>query len=367
MNRAAATRGRTPGGLAMTVFKALRLYPGSMKPSRRVLHTAAFVAGLIAVSIFIFPVSLFSQTSTFVAPGRIEGAAPALAIGTAATGTVSELLVRDGSRVTAGQILVKLDCRPIEADMRSREAGLAAAQAAYDRTRNGPRPDEIAVGEAIVGYSQARAEEAQKALERTLALQEGVTVTAARVLEVKRDARITAAQLEEARARLSLLRAGSREEDIRRSEALRNAAAAERDAARARLEQCSVRAPVDGVVLDVLVGQGQFLSLAVPQPLLHLVADGPLRVRAEVALRDLVHVCTAQSAVVSAEFSPTAVLHAKVAAIGPAANPRSLAAATADNRDTDAIPVILTIEHDAPALPIGASVMVRFEPCPSKT
>src|SRR5581483_6783176 len=132
-----------------------------------------------------------------VAPGRIEGASAPMAIGAGVSGIVSVVPVHEGSRVQAGDVLVKLDCRVTAADLHNREARLAAAQAAFDRARNGPRPDEIAVGEAVVGYSQARAEEAKKTLERTEALQEGVTVSTARVLEVQRDARITTAQLQE--------------------------------------------------------------------------------------------------------------------------------------------------------------------------
>jgi hypothetical protein len=41
-------------------------------------------------------------------------------------------------------------------------AQLGTAQAAFDWVRNGPRPNEIAVGEFVVGYSQARPEEAEK-------------------------------------------------------------------------------------------------------------------------------------------------------------------------------------------------------------
>ena len=91
-----------------------------------------------------------------------------------------------------------------------------------------------------VGYATARAEEAQKTYERAQALREGVSVTTARVLETQRDARVFAAQLEEARA---------------------------------QLDQCSIRAPVDGAVVDVVANPGQFMSLAVPAPLLHMVQD----------------------------------------------------------------------------------------------
>src|SRR5579885_478102 len=188
---------------------------------------------LLLVALLAAPCTGYAQSSGFAAPGRVEGAAAPLSIGVAASGIVAEIAVREGSRVAAGQMLLRLDCRPIEADVRAREARLAAAQATYDRYRNGSRPDEIAVGEAVVGYALARAADAQKTLQRTEALQEGVTVTAARLLEVQRDARIAAAQLKEARARLALLRAGAREEDIREAAALRDAAAADLDNARA--------------------------------------------------------------------------------------------------------------------------------------
>lgn len=328
----------------------------------------ALLFAALAFGVLAMPAPLLGETSDFTAPGRIEGASTTMSIGTAASGIVGAILVQPGIRVHAGQVLVKLDCQSIEADLRARQAQLAAAQAAADRIRNGPRPDEIAVGKAVVGYSKARADEAQKTLERTLALQEGITVTAAHVLEVKRDARIAAAQLEEANARLSLLRAGSREEDIRQSVALRDAAAAEVDEDRARLDQCSIRAPVDGVVVDVFVNSGQYISLAVPQPLLHLVQDGARRVRAEVAMHDLAHVCLSQTATIAIPAIPNAApIHAAVAAISPAVTTQSATAATADSHDTDVVAVMLNLDGGAPALPLGLPVTVHFESCPSKT
>ena len=173
------------------------------------LSAAVLIASLVFIG--LAP----GQTSNLHAFGRVEGAAPTMTIGVAVSGIVRNLLVHEGDRVHAAQTLVQLDCRQIEADVQVREARLAAAQATFDRYRNGSRPDEISVGEAAVRYAQARADEAEKALGRAEAMQEGVTVTTARVLEVRRDARIAAAQLEEAQAKLSLLRAGSREEEIR--------------------------------------------------------------------------------------------------------------------------------------------------------
>ncbi len=325
------------------------------------LHAALVIAGLgIAVE-------ALGQNSTIVAPGRVEGAGPTLSIGVAAAGVVGEILVQEGSVVHSGDTLVRLSCQPSEADLRSREAHLRALQATLDRVKNGPRPDEIRVGEAVVNFSQARADEARKTLERTEALQEGVTVSAARILEVKRDARIADAQLAEAHARLSLLRAGSREEDIRQAEAARDTAAADVETGRARLEQCSVRAPVNGVVLDVIANLGQYFSSAVPQPLLHMILDGPMRVRAEVELRDASRICATQTASISAEASPHVAISAEVTAISPATSPRSIATAAAEGRDKDILTVVLSLDRGAPTLPIGSAVTVHFDPCPPKT
>jgi multidrug resistance efflux pump len=202
----------------------------------------------IVLAALLMPETIHAQPSSFTAPGRVEAESGTMSIGSAASGTVKEVLAREWSHVRAGDLLLTLDCRPLEVQVQAQNAQLSAAEAVFDRVRNGPRPDEIVVGEAAVGYSNARADEAQKAFERTLALQEGVTITTARKLEVQRDARVTAAHLAEARAKLALLRAGSRREDVMEAEARKNAAAAEVEAVRARLEQCSIRAPVNGTV-----------------------------------------------------------------------------------------------------------------------
>jgi HlyD family secretion protein len=343
--------------------------PGVSRKSNRTTHIyrAMAMCAAVLVASFAFAEPAPAQNSNFTAPGRVEGAGPTLALGVAAAGIVDEVLVREGSRVTEGQTLIKLDCRSTEADVRTRDAQLQAAQALFDRARNGSRPDEIAVGEAVVGYSEARAEEAQKTLDRTEALKEGVTVTTAHILEVQRDARISAAQLAEANARLSLLRAGSREEDIRRAQALRDAAAADLDSTRARLDQCTVRAPVAGTVTDVLANKGQYFSLAVPQPLLHLVQDGQLRVRAEIEVHDAARVCASQIATVVAEAFPNARIRAHVAAISPTVTPRSVTTSAPDASTRDVLAVVLDIDSSSPKPPIGSAVTVSFDPCPSKT
>jgi multidrug efflux pump subunit AcrA (membrane-fusion protein) len=93
---------------------------------RHYRKSMASIAKLLCVTVmilaFILPNELSGQapSSNFVAPGRVEGTGPTLSIGTAASGTVREVLVHEGSRVRAGEPLVTLDCRPIEAEVHAR-------------------------------------------------------------------------------------------------------------------------------------------------------------------------------------------------------------------------------------------------------
>src|SRR5208282_2166814 len=83
----------------------------------------------------------------------------ALALGVAHSGVVQTINVADGEHVDAGHILMALDCGPLSKDIGARAASLQAAEANYERVVNGPRPEELAIGEAALGVAVARAEE----------------------------------------------------------------------------------------------------------------------------------------------------------------------------------------------------------------
>lgn len=227
--------------------------------------------GLAASILFIAGLAASSHAG---AQSQSPSNGKTLMLGVAVSGVVQKILVQDGAHVDAGQLLLQIDCRPLEVEIKARTADRDAAEAAYERTRNGSRLDEIAIGEANVGVAQALAEEAEAAFDRLKALTQGLSVTRAEFLAGRRDARVAAAQLEDARKRLALLQAGSRAEDIAESLARRDAAAAQLDLAQARLDQCSLRAPEPGIV-QVVATLGQFVSVAVPATLVRLTPDKP--------------------------------------------------------------------------------------------
>jgi multidrug efflux pump subunit AcrA (membrane-fusion protein) len=94
--------------------------------------------------------------------GRIEGGADLLSLGVSTTGTISQLLVKAGDHVEAGQVLLRVECRDLENEILARQSDLAASEAVLARVTHGSRPEEIAIGEANVNLAMARLHEAQK-------------------------------------------------------------------------------------------------------------------------------------------------------------------------------------------------------------
>jgi len=303
-------------------------------------------------------------------PGRVEGSGDVLALGAAATGTIAELMVSSGDHVRAGQHLVKVECGNIEREVEARKSDLAAAEAASLRVVHGPRPEEVAIGVANVNLADARLTEAQKALQRTQLLHEGFTVTRVQIDQAERDARIAAAQLEEMRSRLALLRAGSREEDITEARARRDAAKQRVEEATTRLNYCSVDAPVNGVVLSTNVTAGQLVSSRVPVTLLTMVDDSKRRVRTFVDERDIAKLCIHQRTRVTADGLPGAQVDGTVEIIGVAVvdgyNVISVLPSSPplNNPSRQFRQVTLSLSDSGQQVPIGLRVMVQFSPCP---
>jgi multidrug resistance efflux pump len=305
------------------------------------------------------PVHAQSAANAKAAAGRVEGGGDVLPLGTSATGTIAELLVHAGAHVQAGQHLLRVECSATERELEARKSDLAAAEAFYLRTLHGPRLEEISVGVANVNLAEARLQEAVKALQRTQRLQEGFTVTRVQIDQAQRDARMDEALLDEVRAKLALLKAGSREEDITEARSRRDAAKGRVEEAIARLSYCSVNAPIDGIVLTTNVSLGQLVSTMVPVTLLTMVDDSTRRVRAFVDESEISTVCLRQHAHVTADAVPSIQLDGVVENIGATVVENPLA----NNASRQSRQVMLSITGDQQQTLIGLRVSVQFSPC----
>jgi multidrug resistance efflux pump len=335
-----------------------RLHPAAKLLPGLVIVAAAAWWGLSSVGIGQ-PVATRPPANAKSAAGRVEGGSDVLPLGTSATGTIAELLVRAGARVQAGQHLVRVECGAIERELDARKSDLAAAEAFYLRTLHGPRLEEISVGVANVNLAEARLQEAVKALRRTQQLQEGFTVTRVQIDQAQRDARMDEALLDEVRAKLALLKAGSREEDITEARSRRDAAKGRVEEAAARLGYCSVDAPISGIVLSTNVSLGQLVSTMVPVTLLTMVDDSTRRVRAFVDEADISTICLRQRAHVTADAVPGIQMDGIVENIGASV----VETPFAKDSSRQFRQVMVSISGEQQQTPIGLRVTVQFSPC----
>ena len=170
--------------------------------------------------------------------------------------TVVELNVDEGTVVAPGDRVAQLDAT-------NRELALAEAQAAYEAAlagqrlvESGTRVEQIDQAQAQVGEISSRLVEAERELDRQQSLRErGLTAEGA-VDTALAQRNSAAASLEQARARLAELRAGSRLEEIEEARAQSALSAAQVDSARRRVEELTILSPVAGVVDSVPVEQG---------------------------------------------------------------------------------------------------------------
>jgi multidrug resistance efflux pump len=186
-------------------------------------------------------------------------------------------------------------------------------------------------------------------------------VTRVQIDQAERDARMAAAMLDEVRAKLALLHAGSREEDITESRSRRDAARRRFEETTALLRHCSVDAPTDGVVLATNVSPGQLVSTMAPVTLLTMVDDSTRRIRAYVDERDVPRLCPGGHARVTPDGVPGVASDGVVESIGVAIGDNPFAG----NGSRQSRQVILSLPGAPQQLPIGLKVAVQFSPCPA--
>jgi HlyD family secretion protein len=295
------------------------------------------------------------------APGRVEGSADAIAIGASISGIVEKVSVQQGDKVVAGQILVRIACSDIAAQLATRTADYEAATALHRKFVNGPRPQELDIARSEVALAEARLAEAKLRLARSQSLVEHNNISRAAFDTAERDNRMAAAQLEVARKRLHLLEAGTREEEIAEAKARMISAQNAVTVTQAELAKCDVKSPIEGIVLRKHVSEGELVSLFFPKPLVTVAELRKYRIRAEVDERDVPRVRTGQIVEIVINTSTPSRLRGHVASLAPVMGRRQiLTSDPADKSDRDVMEVMIDIDNKPETLPIGLRVSVIF-------
>ncbi len=196
-------------------------------------------------------------------------------------GWVETLRVREGDVVEAGQVLFDLDAEQQELALNEAEARLGAAGAQAEDASRGARPAEIAQLQAQLEDARAQLVNAEAELRRAEPLAQTGALAQARLDDAVAVRNSAQARVHAAEKAVSVARLAARE-------GVRDAAEAQRGAARAAAEQAlwqlgqrHVEARVGGRVERIAYRTGEFVAAGAP--VVTLLPEDALKVRFFVA------------------------------------------------------------------------------------
>lgn len=325
----------------------------------------ATMAPVAPVALGITPGSSEDKQWLAVAPGRVEALSGQIKIAAPVAGLVDKVLVKANDAVFAGEPLIRLADDELRARLAAMEAQVAVRKRAQDQQRVSGRAEDRRDAKEAVADAERAVYEAQSAVDRA--------ATEWRATG-GRSAGLFGARSALARARDELAK---RQEELRGVEANSPllttvegqlaVARADFAAARAALDRMTIRAPIEGTVLQVNVRAGELAGPASLQPLLLLANVSALRVRAELDERDLGSIKVGQAVSVRAPAFPGREFEGKVSSIAPLVEPGRLDVRGLRNQvDVDVVEVMVELAQPGP-LAIGMKSDVYFHPNKSST
>jgi len=228
-----------------------------------------------------------TSEKTVAAEGLIEPESENITLSTPVSGLVTRLYVKTGDRVRAGQRLFSLDDRELVADLGVKQAMLEGARAKLAKFQQAPRPEEVPPAKAKVDEAKAQLADAEVQVQLIESVTDKRAVREEDVRRRKLNFEAAKARLEEAEKELVLIKAGtwSADLEIAKTDVDQAAAAVRQD--EINIDRFTVRAPVDGVILQNKVRLGQYAQVGpLAEPLMVFGAGKGLHVRASVDEND---------------------------------------------------------------------------------
>ncbi|NLD68110.1 MAG: efflux RND transporter periplasmic adaptor subunit [Limnobacter sp.] len=245
---------------------------------------------------------------SIVATGRIETPAR-IELSSQVAARIESIDVREGDRVSRGQVLVRLRSDEAEAALAAARAALREAEARQAQLEQVQRP----VAAQQLAQARANLSAAERELERARDLVARGFVSQSRIDEAQRLVDTARAAAESAQTQVDGLRVGGVEAELARTRI--EQARASLASADARLDTLVLRAPADGVVLTRLAEPGD--TAQVGRVLLTMAQAGATRIIASVDERNLRWLRQGQLASAVADAFPSRPFEARISYVAP--------------------------------------------------
>src|ERR1041385_721780 len=233
-------------------------------------------------------------------PGRIEGATEVISVGAGVDGVITELRVKEGQRVNAGDVVAVIDRADLHSELARAKAMAESARQTRTRLVRGSRNEEREEADAETRSASAVLEEARKHYQRMQRLYETAAISAEAKDRAQRDFEVATASLQAAAQREERIEAGPLPEELLRADADIHAAEAHVKTILADLDKPIIRAPISGTILKTFMKPGETFSTFRADPILSMADTSRFKVRAEVDERDVRRVWVGQPVLISA-------------------------------------------------------------------
>jgi HlyD family secretion protein len=245
---------------------------------------------------------------TVVASGHVE-TPYRVEIGSQITGTVQDVLVQEGQRVTTGQPLVSLEARELKAAVVQAQGAVAQADARIRQL------EELTLPSAREALTQAEATllNAQQTHDRTAQLERNGYATRAALDDAQKTLDVARAVKRAAEFQVYTASPGGSDYVMAQTQA--NQARANLDTAESRLGYATISAPRDGILITRSVERGTVVQPG--KTLLVLAPEGDAQLVLQIDERNLGKIALGQKALASADAYPEQRFAATITYINP--------------------------------------------------
>jgi HlyD family secretion protein len=304
-----------------------------------------------------------ASAQSVAAVGLVEPESENIDLSCAVSGMVTEVYVKAGDRVQAGQKLFSLDDRDLKADLGVKRAALEAARARLAKLEEQPRPEDIPPTEARVREAQANLADAEVQMRLIESVTDRRAVREEDVQRRRLAYKAAQARLAEAESQLALLKAGAWAPDIAVAKSEVSQAEAQLKAVETNIDRLTTRAPMDGIILQDKVRLGQYAQCGpLSEPLMDLGGGKHTHVRADVDENDAWRVRPHTQATAFVQGDAAQKYPLEFVRFEPYVIPKkSLTGDTTERVDTRVLQVIYRVKDANAPLYVGQQMDVYIE------
>ncbi len=213
--------------------------------SKKAITGVFFVAVILAV---IGCVYAFMQANTMLLQGEVDVKTVDLA--SKITGRIEKINYKKGDRVKKGDVLIALDTPEINAKAAQVDATVQLALAQQEKVNNGARNEQISM-------AKASRDLAKKTFDRLNRLHDEGVIPTQKLDEAR-------AKYQAAQDNYNMLVTGSRMEDKLSAAANVKRAMGANDEVQSYLKENTIVAPIDGVITEINVEEGELVGAGYP-------------------------------------------------------------------------------------------------------